>query len=246
MNDVLFRYYRQSLSRVIPVIALAVGALIAFGWSPKTNQLFDKVIAIITSTAAIGGLFLMFEKLVRVRLWRIAYPEFDFEGRWSGHTNYLSVYGGSTMTNQGFCAFSTVHDIQFEQDCLSIRVVYDESEAFLGWNSTLATIFNEGGRTGLRYAYEVTYRKGKNTDYRLPDKSSGLEELFVVGPKVGRKPSRVTGTFSHALSGSTPMYSGTVEFTRATTNRYNNMNWITRVMYFLERSLVTLWLGPVL
>lgn len=245
MNDLLFLYYRQSLSRIIPLITLAVGSLLAFAWGPQSNQLFDKTIAVITSTAAIGGLFLMFERLVRARLWRIAYPEFDFEGKWSGRTHYRSANGGTTINNQDFCAFTTEHEIQFEQDCLSIRVVYGESKAFLGWNSTLATIFNEGSRIGLRYAYEVRYRGEEDADQRLPVSARGLEELFVVGPKTGTKPSRMTGTFSHVLNGASPIYSGTVEFAREITSSPNKMNWIVRVITFLELGLVKLWLRPV-
>lgn len=179
------------------------------------------------------------EKLVRQSLWKIAYPELDFQGTWQGHTEYCFQYlEHQENSDTKFIPFKKHHDIRFKQDCLSVRVDYDETEAFHGWNSTVATIFHNNGTPGLRYAYEVQYKQGIDKDEKLPVSSKGFEEILVVGTEEGKRPSKVTGSFSHSCDGPRPIYSGTVSFQR-------NLDETKRSVFdWLVYGIVKFWLKP--
>lgn len=237
MNDVLQRFHRYALSRVVWPLSLIVGLLFAVGWSFAPDGPINRLLGPLTSAAAVGGTFLFIEKLIRTRLWRIAYPEYDFQGTWIGHTEYCHQDGATEKENQDFRPFKKEHLIRFKQDCLSVRVDYDETAAFQGWNSTTATLLNEKGKVGLRYAYEVIYRQGEERDKNLPNTSRGLEEIFVVHGVAGKRPQRVTGSFAHTTDGPSPRYSGTVEFNREADTSETKPHW-------LESLLVKYWLKP--
>ncbi len=244
MNDILQRYHRYALSRVIWVLSIIVGLVFAVGWDLAPNNLVNKIIGFITSVAVVGGVFFFFERLIRTRLWKIAYPEYVFEGTWSGHTEYCSPEGVLEEEKIKFQPFKKYHDIRFKQDCLSVIVDYDETEAYQGWNSTIATLFKESGRVGLRYAYEVTYRQGESRDKRLPETSRGLEEISVVASEEGKQPLRVTGTFAHTTDGPNPKYSGTVEFSRKINESDKKIRWYKNVLAKIEYVIVKFWLKP--
>ena len=137
-----------------------------------------------------------------------------------------------------FTPFTKDHDIRFVQDCLSVAVDYAETEDYHGWNSTIATLISEKGRVGLRYAYEVKYKEGKDRDLRLPVASKGLEEVFVVGHKDGRKPNHITGSFVHTADGPRPRFRGDVVFHR--TPNEPDKRWYCRLL----RLVVRAWLKP--
>lgn len=237
MNDILQRFHRYALSRVVWPISLVIGLIFAIAWSLAPDSPWNRFFGPLTSAAAVGGTFLFLEKMIRTRLWRIAYPEYDFQGTWLGHTEYCHQDGVSEEQRERFIAFKKEHPIRFKQDCLSVLVEYDETEAYQGWNSTIATLFKEKGKVGLRYAYEVTYRQGEARDGKLPNTSKGLEEISVVRGMEGKRPDRVTGIFSHTTDGPSPRYSGTVAFDRQIDVTELRPNW-------LEDFIVKYWLKP--
>lgn len=226
MNDVLQRFHRYALGRVTWPLSLVVGSLFAFGWSLAPDNPLNTFLGPLTSAAAVGGAFWYFERIIRLRLWKIAYPEYDFNGTWKGYTEYCRPEGISENEKLNFKPFKKFHDIRFKQDCLSVMVDYDETDAYQGWNSTVATLFSEKGKVGLRYAYEVTYRQGEKRDKRLPYNSKGLEEINVVGSEEGKFPTRVTGVFAHTTDGPAPKYSGLVTFDRKIEETTNEPNWL--------------------
>lgn len=244
MNKVVQRYHRYALSRVIWALSTVVGLLFAIGLGLASDGILNKAIGLITSVAVVGGVFFLFERLIRTRLWRTAYPEYDFQGAWSGYTEYCIPEGVSRKEKAEFQPFKIHHDIRFKQDCLSVMVDYDETEAYQGWNSTIATLFKEKGKVGLRYAYEVTYRQGESRDDRLPLTSRGLEEISVVASEVGKMPLRVTGTFAHTTDGPNPKYSGTVEFSRQIEEVDKESRWCENVLAKIEYAIVKFWLKP--
>ncbi len=244
MNDILQRFHRYALSRVVWPLSILVGLVFAIGWSLAPDNPLTNFLAPLTSAAAVGGSFLFFERLIRSRLWKIAYPEYDFQGIWNGHTEYCNPECVSEEEKTNFQPFKKYHDIRFKQDCLSVMVDYDETEAYQGWNSTIATLFKEKGRVGLRYAYEVTYRQGETRDGRLPVTSRGLEEISVVASEEAKMPLRVTGTFAHTTDGSSPKYSGTVEFSRKIEKIDRVARWYENIVAKLEYVIVKFWLKP--
>jgi len=237
MNDDLQRFHRYALSRTVWPLSLIVGFIFAIGWSLAPESPINRFFGPLTSAAAVGGSSLFFEKLIRTRLWKIAYPEFDFQGTWIGHTEYCHQDSVSQEEKNKFKPFKKLHPIRFKQDCLSVMVDYDQTEAYQGWNSTIATLFKEKGKIGLRYAYEVTYRQGEAKDNKLPNTSKGLEEISVVAPIEGARPNMVTGTFAHTTDGPSPRYSGTVEFKRQKDRHESRYNWA-------ESFIVKYWLKP--
>lgn len=238
MNNTLHRFHRYALSRIVWPLSVLVGIFTAIGWSLAPDNLLTNFLAPFTSAAVVGGAFLFGEKLIRVYLWKVAYPELDFQGTWQGHTEYCELQDINDKDNSEFKPFKKNHDIRFKQDCLAVAVEYDETDAYHGWNSTVATLFNENGRVGLRYAYEVKYKQGEERDSRLPVSSKGLEELSVVRSIAGQKPKRVTGSFAHTSDGSRPIYSGTVVFERTLDEPEENFS--TRII----RIIVNKWLKP--
>lgn len=244
MNEILQRYHRYALSRVIWVLSIIVGLLFALGLGLESDALLDKAIGFATSVAVVGGAFFLFERLIRIRLWKIAYPEYNFQGTWTGHTEYCISEGVTEKEKTEFQPFKIYHDIRFKQDCLSVMVDYDETDAYQGWNSTIATLFKEKGKVGLRYAYEVTYRQGDSGDERLPSTSRGLEEISVVASEEGKMPVRVTGTFAHTTDGPNPKYSGTVEFSRKIVKADKKAKWHEKILEKIEYALVKFWLKP--
>lgn len=246
MNEILHRYHRYALSRVIWALSIFIGFLFAIGLGLASDNLLNKVIGFVTSVAVVGGMFFFFERLIRIKLWRIAYPEYDFQGTWSGHTEYCTSEGMSKKEQAEFQPFKISHDIRFKQDCLSVMVDYDETKAYQGWNSTIATLFKEKGKVGLRYAYEVTYRQGESRDERLPLTSRGLEEISVVASEEGKMPLRVTGTFAHTTDGPNPKYSGTVEFNRQIEEDDKEARWYESILAKIECVIVKFWLKPQL
>jgi hypothetical protein len=229
---------------VIWALSIVVGLLFALGLGLASDNLINKAIGFATSVAVVGGTFFLFEKLIRTRLWKIAYPEYDFQGSWNGHTEYCIPEGVTIKEKTEFQPFKIYHDIRFKQDCLSVMVDYDETGAYQGWNSTIATLFREKGKVGLRYAYEVTYRQGEARDERLPLTSRGLEEISVVASEEGKMPSRVTGTFAHTTDGPNPKYSGTVEFSRKIEKVNKDAKWYQNILAKIEYALVKFWLKP--
>ena len=239
MQDKLHKYHRYALSRLVWALSILAGLLLAYLWSLAPDSFINRLLAPLTSAAVVGGIFLFSEKVVRQSLWKIAYPELDFQGTWQGHTEYCCQYLDSQDSSESKTVpFKKYHNIRFKQDCLSIRVDYDETDAFHGWNSTVATIFYEKGIPGLRYAYEVKYKQGTAKDEKLPVSSKGFEEILVVNSKEGKRPAKVTGSFSHSCDGPKPIYSGTVSFQRNLDEAKKN------VLDWLVYGLVKFWLKP--
>ncbi len=230
MNDVLQRFHRYALGRVVWPLSLIVGLIFAFGWSLALDSIFNKFLGPLTSAATVGGAFWFFERWIRLHFWKVVYPEYDFKGKWKGYTEYCKPEGIPEDAKLKFEPFKKRHDIRFKQDCLSVMVDYDETDAYQGWNSTIATLFKEKGKIGLRYAYEVTYRQGETSDERLPDNSKGLEEISVVGSEEGKIPMRVTGVFAHTTDGPAPRYSGTVAFDRVLEESSKEPNWVSKLI----------------
>lgn len=244
MNEILQRYHRYALSRVTWALSVVVGLLFATGFGLTSDSILIKAIGFVTSVSVVGGVFFLFEKLIRIRLWKIAYPEYDFQGTWSGYTEYCIPEGVSKKVKAEFQPFKIYHDIRFKQNCLSVMVDYDVTESYQGWNSTIATLFNEEGKVGLRYAYKVTYRKGESRDNRLPLTSRGLEEISVVESEEGKMPLKVSGTFTHTTDGPNPKYSGTVEFSRKVEETDKETRWYEKLLDKLEYAIVKFWLKP--
>lgn len=239
MNNVLQRFHRYALSRTVWPLSISIGAITAVAWQLAPDSAWSRIISPLTSAAAVGGVFLWLEKRIRLHLWRIAYPELDFAGTWSGSTQYDHQQVKATGDETTFAPFKKLHEIRFKQDCLNIAVDYDETADYHGWNSTVATLVTESkGRVGLRYAYEVQYRQGAQRDARLPVESKGLEEVFVVDSQKGHRPRRITGTFTHTADGPRPRYSGTVAFEREIEESEASLR--SRLL----RLLVTKWLKP--
>lgn len=238
MANKLQRFHRYALSRTVWPLSVGVGLLMALAWQLAPESTLTKILSPLTSAAAVGGMFFFVERTIRLKLWRIAYPELDFAGTWSGGTQYNEQQFGKVDDASDFEPFSKTHDIRFRQDCLNVAVDYDETEDFHGWNSTVATLASDDGRVSLRYAYEVTYRQGELRDDRLPPRSRGLEEVSVVDSREGRRPGRITGTFAHVVDGPRPLYSGTVAFEREVEEP--EPTWRRRLLEFI----VTKWLKP--
>lgn len=239
MQDKLQKFHRYALGRLVWTLSILIGFLLAYLWSLAPDSFINRILAPLTSAAVVGGIFLFSEKLVRQSLWKIAYPELDFQGTWHGHTEYCCQYlDNQDGTESKFSPFKKYHDISFKQDCLSIRIDYAETDSFHGWNSTVATISYDKGIPGLRYAYEVQYKQGIDKDTKLPKSSKGFEEILVVGSEEGKRPSKVTGTFSHSCDGPRPMYSGTVSFKRNLDDTKKN------VLSCFLHILVKFWLKP--
>ena len=137
MNKELQRFHRYALSRVVWPLSIAIGVLVALGWQLAPDTFWSSLIATLTSAAAVGGAFLFIEKKIRVGLWRIAYPEFDFLGTWSGGTQYVHQLVRDPGDRLAFTPFDKSHKIRFKQDCLNVAVDYDATEDFHGWNLTL-------------------------------------------------------------------------------------------------------------
>src|SRR5262245_21226020 len=120
MNNILHRFHRYALSRVVMPLSLIVGLVFAVGWSLAPDSSLNIFLGTLTSAAAVGGTFLFLEKTIRIRLWRIAYPEYDFQGTWKGHTEYCCRDG--VIDGEEFHSFKKEHPIRFKQDCLSVMV----------------------------------------------------------------------------------------------------------------------------
>lgn len=238
MNNVLQRFHRYALSRIVWPLSLLVGVAMALGWQLAPDSVWSRLLAPLTSAAFVAAAFLFVEKKIRLQLWKVVYPELDFEGTWEGGTQYARQQVLAQSPEVPFKSFRKDHQIRFRQDCLNVWVAYDETEHYQGWNSTVATLVNDGQRVGLRYAYEVRYKEGEGHDERLPSHSRGLEEVFVVESKESGRPSRVTGGFAHAVDGPRPLYSGTVAFDRLEDEKRETGK--SR----LVRWIVTKWLKP--
>ena len=92
MQDKLQKFHRYALSRLVWTLSILVGSLLTYLWMLAPDNLFTRLLAPLTSAAVVGGIFLFSEKLVRQSLWRVAYPELDFQGRWQGYTEYCFQY----------------------------------------------------------------------------------------------------------------------------------------------------------
>lgn len=236
MNEVLQRFHRYALSRTVLPLSLLIGAVIATAWSLAPDSPWLKFLSPLISAASVGAAFMYLEKKVRLDLWRVAYPELDFAGEWQGGTQYdrqqVSIPDSEAQNEP----FSKQHAIRFTQNCLEVAVDYDRTEDFHGWSSTVATLVSGQGKVSLRYAYEVTYRKDKDADPRLPISSKGLEEVFVVQPQKGQRPTHITGTFAHTVDGPRPLYSGTVEFQRTVSEPPETLR--SRILQFIVTKLM--------
>lgn len=216
MDSKLARYYRSALSKFVWLIALlgaAVNLLISWA-SERFGQ--DSVIADVAgsllSFGVIASLFLFAEKKIRTRLWRLAYPEWDLSGKWSGETRYEKCFDlNISGPNDTFQPFERPNDVILEQDCLEITVVAAVSPTSRGSWYSLASEF-EVLRTGptVRYAYRVDYGGVPG----FPHEAVGYEILNVVEPILGKRPLRLSGSFSHCMRGQGPVYSGSVAFSR--------------------------------
>jgi hypothetical protein len=197
MDHKLVRYYRSALSRYVWLIVF-VGAWLNVGlWVASDyvggNAILKKLVSGLLSFSVIAWLYLRGEKAIRTQLWRLAYPELDLHGRWSGATTYARRHDVSaTQSAQVFQPFHKPNDVLLRQDCLGIASGFEESQA----------------GPCVRYAYHVSY----GGEPGFPDAADGYEELRVQSPSPGKRPTLLQGTFAHCASGSSPWYSGSVSF----------------------------------
>jgi hypothetical protein len=160
------------------------------------------------SIAVIGFIFRVIEKFVRTKLWKYAYPELDFSGKWVGKTIYdVMQIASFEKTPKDHKVFFINHEIIFIQDCLSISIGPTVADHYSGgWKSYAATL----GNSDIQYAYCVRY----NASDLFPSEAFGFERLNVIDPKDGNPPVKMSGSFAHCAWGQTPVYSGTVSFER--------------------------------
>jgi len=216
MENKLARYYRSALSKFVWLIAVFGAAInLAIRWLSEQlgpDSLLVDALGSLLSFGVIAGLFLLAEKQIRTRLWRLAYPELDLTGKWSGATRYekrpIPEISGS---KDDFVPFERPNDVLLEQDCLDISVAAAVAPSSTGSWYSLASEF-EVLKTGptVRYAYRVDYGGAAG----FPHEAIGYETLSVVEPTLGVRPIRLSGSFSHCARGQTPVYSGSVAFSR--------------------------------
>lgn len=227
MQRVLFRYYRVALARVawiIALVAVGVGALLLQidGARWLTSLL---------SVGVVAAVFLGCERLVRIHLWRYAYPHFDFSGKWVGATNYKPV-PETPGSDRGGDGFTVHHEIVFAQDCLGIEVIPSDGKAYEGgWNSLVCSLTHGGC---IEYAYEVNY----DGSPRFPIDALGYERLKVIDSQTSDgRPTRLTGNFYHCVRGKWPVYNGTVRFERVEVDRDVKLGGVWRFLARLTRPL---------
>lgn len=212
MENKLIRYYRSALSKGVWIITFfgVYLALIAEILVDKLGEdsIWVDLIRSGLSMCVIATLFLLFEKQVRTRLWKLAHPELDISGIWKGETTYqVQEINKKGCHSDDYKPEISSHEIRFSQDCLNLKVEPTVAENYPGaWFSLVAGF----GKDQIRYAYQVNYG---NTPNR-PDSAVGYEELNIIETDAGQRPIKLAGTFSHCAGGQRPVYSGTVSFHR--------------------------------
>lgn len=209
-------YYRRRLTMLVGVIVtLAIAyQLKAEPW--LLDQIVVQVHWIVKTVGSVlaGALFLGGEWLIRRHLWRLESPELDLSGDWVGESQYEAMHIKRDLPGQApiVLPFTKEHSVSIRQDCFSVAIAAT-AEGFHKWNSIVMT-FRPPDE--LEYAYSVTYL-AEDAD-RFPKKAVGFEQMKITGwepLRFGRRRPRVLkGDFSHCAMGQTPVYSGTVTFTR--------------------------------
>jgi hypothetical protein len=212
MDDRLARYYRNALSKGVWVITF-LGVYLALTAERLAGILGDDSMWVDLlrsglSMSVIAASFLFLERRVRTKLWKLAHPELDVSGIWEGETTYqIQQVAGDGESAEGYEPETTPHEIQFVQDCLTLRVGPTVAHDYPGsWFSLVAGF----GENQVRYAYRVNYGKSP----RRPSSATGYEELQLTALEKGQRPTELTGIFSHCAWGQKPVYSGTVRFNR--------------------------------
>lgn len=201
--DELLQFYKRSLAG----FTLAVVFAVLFIHDAHIPNI--KILQILTSRSAIVLVVAIGEITIRKWLWKIAYPELNFKGKWIGTTTYTHAELGPTE----FKEFSVAHELLVRQDCLSFSIEPTTAAgSYVTWNSLAANILD---RNTVCYAYAVDYRKKKD-DERFPEEAKGYEQLKVTSRDDSRRglPMELTGQFFHCAMGQRPLYRGTVNFTR--------------------------------
>jgi len=140
--------------------------------------------------------------IIRRYLWRLERPELDFSGVWEGVTRYQHIRIGT-----GEVPFEGRYKVRMDQDCLSIKIVPSTGESFVNWGSLALELPDQDT---LRYAYWVSY----SDRTKFPEDAVGYEEMRVTARDKRNRPIEMTGNFYHCARGQTPVYSGSVKFTR--------------------------------
>jgi hypothetical protein len=164
------------------------------------------------SSSVIGGLFLFAEKQIRERLWKLAYPELDLDGTWSGGTSYNIRYIPADTPMNPFQEFERPNKVLLRQNCHHIVVSSTAAPGDSGhWSSLTADLVIEPNGPTVRYAYQVVYGPSSGL---FPPEAIGYETLSVLNPVDGTRPVQLRGSFYHCARGQRPVYSGSVAFTR--------------------------------
>ncbi len=212
MNEKLSRYYRSAIGKGVWIVTFC-GVFIALtaerlsGIIGRDNIAIDLLRSLL-SMAVVATVFLFFEKQVRTRLWKHAYPELDVSGNWTGETTYqIQQIPEEGKKPEDYEPETVDHRIEFDQTCLTLKVKPTLVKDYPGaWYSLVAGF--EGNE--LRYAYQVNYGNAPNR----PESATGYEQLQLMGTEDGKSPAQLTGTFCHCAWGQRPVYSGTVTFRR--------------------------------
>jgi hypothetical protein len=218
MENKLTRYYRSALSRCVWLIALfGVGVNLLVGWASRTwgtDNWGTHLVEGLLSSGAIAGLFLFAERQIRTRLWKLAYPELDLDGTWSGATTYERQHISSTgsTSDPSFAPFERANNVLLVQNCLTIAVKASIAPNKKGnWHSLASQIVDSETGPSVRYAYYVDYGGASG----FPSEVIGYETLSVVNPTPGVRPEMLSGSFAHCARGQAPVFSGSVAFFRS-------------------------------
>jgi hypothetical protein len=219
------RYYQNALTRcawLIAVLATAANGILEWlnpvlEWISVqlglNQQLAPYVGRLALSIGVIGGLFLLCEKTIRETLWRLAYPELDLNGIWSGETTYNRRHIDAAGGTSPFTPFSRNNDVLLKQDCLGISVGATKApgpDEVGAWYSLAAELSDDKEGPVVQYLYYVNYGDMEG----FPHEAKGYEALRVLNSTAGVRPAHVHGEFAHCAQGQIPVYSGTVKFER--------------------------------
>jgi hypothetical protein len=203
--DQLREYYR---TRLRVVVTLLVGLAILFRQLVEPSLPAEYRSAVLwAGSALVGAIFLVAEWFIRTCLWKFERRGLDFSGLWEGTAVYTSVEKpGERVEGASPLPSPARHTARIDQNCLGIQIEAT-GEPFV-WYSVAMDISSKG----LRYAYEISYRKtGFPRDHVI-----GYETTTAVEygrSWFGRKrPVKLMGTFAHCAQGQAPVYRGTIVF----------------------------------
>lgn len=177
------------------------------------NEFAKKVVtelfSIIGPTAIIIIVYFKILKFINTDLWKMVYPQYDFNGQWSDLTIYTKSVDKSGWHDLNDTQIPS--PIIIKQTCLTMDVEPSVGEQF-EWHS-LAAKWKDNK---LIILYEVNYYNGAQRK-GFPEKRIGYESMVVCKhDSKTNKPIEMQGRFHHCISNDgSPIYMGDVTYTRS-------------------------------